>query len=358
VRNKFFPWFKTHPILTISVVLIFFWAGHKLWRIGFGLMSHPEPAHVETVIVATKPGEKTWQAIGTVKAAQDIEIASEVSGVVQNIVVANDQQVKQGDILINIRHDDIAANLQRDDAELTQKQLYYNRLQQLSKSNTVSKESLSEALSAFEQADAIAKSDQAQIDKYSIKAAFNGQVGIWQVTPGQLVKPGDMLVTLTDLSPAYVDFMLPPKALGSVAIGNTIQFSTESYPNRKWIGKITAIDPQLDIETRSLQLRAQINNTDGRLIPHLYGQVIVKQPLGPQIQIPQEAVIYDPQGTSVYLLHNKVTALQSIQLGEHIGDNVVITKGLKPGDEVVTAGMMKLFPGMTVIINKQIHQIG
>jgi membrane fusion protein (multidrug efflux system) len=356
LKTKVLNWLKQHVIASIVILVLLIWAIGKLWPLMFSLFGHPPIAHVETLILKPKLSSERLQAVGTVKAAQDIVVASEVSGTIQNVAVQNGQTVKQGDVLLNIRHDDISANLQKDQAILAQKQLYYQRIQRLAKTSAASPEALNEAMSEFLQAQAIVNADQAQLDKYIIKAPFAGQVGIWQVDMGQLVRPGDALVTLTQLSPAYIDFMLPAKALSSLMVGNTLQFTTSSFLNRIWQGKVVAIDPQLDSATRSVRLRAQIDNSDGKLVPRLYGQVTVIRPLPPQLFIPQEAVIYDPKGASVYILQKKIAKPQAVTLGTHEGNDVAIESGLKAGDEVVTAGMMKLFPGVPVIVNKQVIQ--
>jgi len=353
---KTFNLIKRHLIASAVILILLIWSIGKLWPLVMALLSHPPMSHVETLVLKPKTSAERWQAVGTVKAAQDIIVASEVSSTIQNLAVANGQTVKQGDVLVDIRHDDISANFQKDQAILAQKQRYYQRIQRLAKTNAASQEALGEAFSEFQQAQATVNADQAQLDKYVIKAPFTGQVGIWQVDISQLVRPGDALVTLTQLSPAYIDFMLPAKSLSTIIVGDTIQFTTSSYLNRIWQGKVVAIDPQLDSATRSVRLRAQVDNSDNKLVPRLYGQVTVIKPLPPQLFIPQEAVIYDPKGASVYILQKNIAKPQPVKLGTHEGNDVVIESGLKAGDEVVTAGMMKLFPGVPVVVNKQVVQ--
>ncbi len=321
------------------------------------LLGHRPQTYVETVVLKPQKTVQRWQAVGIIKAAQDIVLASEVTGTIESLVAVSGQTVKQGDVLLNIRHEDILATLQKDQAILTQKQLYYQRLQRLFKASSTSQESLSEAVSEFQQAQAAVKSDQALLDKYIIKAPFSGQVGIWQVNVGQLVQPGDRLVSLTQLSPVYIDFTLPAKVLSTVQVGNETTFTTTSYPNRVWHAKIVAIDPQLDAATHNVQLRALLDNTDGKLVPGLYGQVVVMIPGAAKLFIPQEAVIYDPKGASVYVLDKKnIVQPRYISLGLHQNNAIIVEKGLAAGEEVVTAGVMKLFPGMPVTVNKRVIQ--
>lgn len=355
--KKIFNWIKEHLIISALILILLVWGIEKLWPIVLGeLFVHPPAAHVETLVLKPQAGVEHWQALGTVKAAQDIVLSSEVTGTIQNLTVNNSAMVKEGQVLLNVRHEDMLANLQKNQAILTQKELYYQRLKRLLKTKSASEEAMSVALSEFQQAQAMVNADKAMLDKYIIRAPFAGQIGIWQVDIGELVRPGDPLVTLTDWQPSYIDFMLPAKVLSSIHVGDAAQFTTASFNNRIWNGKVTAIDPQLDPATRSVRLRALVGNRDGKLVPRLYGQITVIKPLPPQLLIPQEAIIYDPKGSSVYVLQKNMTKLQPIKLGPRQGNDVVVEHGLKAGDEVVTVGMMELFPGMAVVVNKQVVQ--
>ncbi|MBV8802379.1 MAG: efflux RND transporter periplasmic adaptor subunit [Gammaproteobacteria bacterium] len=346
---------KKNVLVSLIFLVILIWTIEKIWPLVIGkLFSHAPLNYVETIILKPQAGKQTWQAVGTVKAMHNITIESEVTGIVETLNVSNNQKVNQGDIILSLKHDDITANLQKNQAILTQKQLYYQRLKRLDKS--ISEESLSVALSEFQQAEAAVTADLAALNKYIIKAPFSGVLGIWQIDIGQLVKPGDHLISLSELSPAFIDFMLPAKALSNILIGDDIQFTTPTFPDRTWHGIIIAIDPQLDNATRNIILRAKIVNEDNKLVPNLYGQILVIKKTPAQFLIPQEAVIYDPQGTSVYIIRDKKAQLQPVKLGLHQENEVVIEKGLQTNDEVVTAGMMKLFPGSSVIVNKQVIQ--
>lgn len=349
---------KKHLFTMLIALLVTGVIGYKF--IMPKIMGHfapPMPStHVETLVLKLQPGSEHFQAMGTVKAAQDIIVSSEVSGTIEKLNVANGSQVNQNDVIITIRHQDVAANLQRDEAAYQQKELFYHRLQKLIPKHAISDEAVSEAKSAYQQAKAAVDADRALLDKYVIRAPFKGQIGLWQADIGQLVQPGAALVTLTAMTPTYVDFMLPAKGLGSVKVGDSIQFTTPSYPNHTWPGKVIALDPQLDAATRSVKFRALVDNSDNKLVPRLYGDVTVIKPQTPRLIIPQEAITYNPQGAAVYVLEKKSPVIRQITLGEHIDNDVVIVSGLKENEEIITAGMLKIFPGMPVAVNKQIVQ--
>ncbi len=356
--HKLIDTIKRHPLKSaflLIILLITLTKIKKMYHSNAAPLS--QAVYVETVQLAARPAIERLQAVGTIKAAHNIVLASEVTGTVETLAAVSGQTVGQNSILLTLRHADSQANLQRDQAILEQTETYYNRVQQLLRTHAVSQETLSEARSKFKQAAATVAADQATLDKYIIKAPFAGKTGIWQVDTGQLVRAGDTLVTLTQDSPVYTDFMLPATTLSKVRVNDAIEFTTASYPGITWHGKIIAIDPQLDSATRGIKLRAQLDdNPNHPLVPELYGTVNVIKTLPPKLFIPQEAILYDPKGASVYLVEKNKVALQPITLGAHEGNAIVVEKGLAAGDEVVTAGIMKLFPGSTVIVNKKTAQ--
>ncbi len=355
--NPILQWIKNNSLKIFAALIVMMLAYLIITHFLAGKSAKSNDATVETIVLAPQPGIQRWQAVGIVKAAHQIIITPEITtGTIDSIAAASGQTVKQGDILINIRHADIDASLQKDQAALAAAKLTYQRKNALLSSHSISKEDISQALSAYQQAVAAVAGDQALLAKYIIRAPFAGTLGIWQVDIGQQISANDKLVSLTQLSPAWIDFSLPPAALGAIKVGDNIRFTTSSFPGRNWVGKITSIDPQLDTSTRSLQLRAQVDNHDNKLVPSLYGTILVELPLPPQLLIPQQAVMYDPKGASVYIVKQNKANPQAITLGEHIGDDVVVSSGLQAGDEVITAGMMKLFPDSPVNISHRVTQ--
>lgn len=348
---------KKHILAFALMLILLIWGAQKIWpMIAYKYLMKTPSTHVETMVLKKQPGATHWSAMGTVKAANDIVVASEVSGTIEKLAVQNGANVKQGDPLIIIRHQDISANLERDQAIFTQKHLFYQRLQTLMAKHAISDEAVSQAKSAYLQAQAAVNADIALMDKYIIKAPFDGQIGIWQVDTGQLVQPGAPMVSLTALTPTYIDFMLPAKGLDMVKVGDPIQFTTSSYANQVWHGKVIALDPQLDATTRSVKFRAIIDNHDHKLVPRLFGDVTVIKPEAARLLLPQEAITYNPEGASVYVLKNNVPTTQAVRLGTHENNNVVIVSGLNEDDEVITAGMMKINPGAKIAVNKRIIQ--
>jgi membrane fusion protein (multidrug efflux system) len=207
---------------------------------------------------------------------------------------------------------------------------------------------------------------KAVVEKKTIRAMFDGRLGINAVNLGQYVNPGDKIVTLQSLDPIYVDFSLPQQNLSRMKIGQTVTVTTDAIPGREFEGKITAISPKVDPDTRNVQVEATIANGKHELLPGMYASVTVKSgAVQEYLTLPQTAVTYNPYGESVYVIEEGgkgadgkpvLIAKQTfVTIGETRGDQVAILKGVKPGDMVATSGQLKLKNGSTVVINNTVQ---
>ena len=206
---------------------------------------------------------------------------------------------------------------------------------------------------------------QATLDYKAIRAPFAGRAGIRQVDIGQYLAPGTAIVTLQALDPIYVDFTLPQQALSEIREGQLVTATVDTFPDQNFIGKITAINPKVDVATRNIQVRATIANPDHLLLPGMYAKVTID--VGSEeryVTLPQTAVVYNPYGNTVYLVqdkgkdaqgHPQLEAQQAfVTTGPTRGDQVAILKGVDAGVTVVTAGQMKLRNGSPVIVNNSV----
>lgn len=334
--------------LAVSISLLLAAAGYRYFHATGEQPPASLPPPVETVMLQLQPAAGIWQATGTVRGAHAITVAGEITGVVGQRFVRNGQQVQAGEKLLDICHGQAEATLQRDEALLSEKKLHHDRLRRLEGLHAVSQEALAVALSEYRQAEATVRLDRAVLSRYHIVAPFAGRVGIWQIDEGEFVRAGDPLITLTQLSPASVDFVLPARLLSRLHAGDSIRFVTPAFPRAVFQGHLAAIEPQLDAVTRNIRLRAQLDNDAGRLVPGLFGEVTLAGPRVSHLYIPQEAVMYDPKGASVYVLENAHAIQKRVTLSERRNNAVRVTAGLAAGEELVTAGMMKLFPGAAV----------
>ena len=202
---------------------------------------------------------------------------------------------------------------------------------------------------------------QSTIAKKTIRAPFDGRISIRQVELGQVVAPGTPVASLQSITPIHADFWMPQQALAELRPGQQVVLRTDPFPDARWEGQITTVNPEVDPATRNVRVRATFPNTDGRLRPGLFANVdVISGAPRKVLQIPATAVLYAPYGDSVYALAEKddgkggkttVAQQKFVRLGERRGDYVAVVSGLSPGERIVGSGGFKLRNGMSVAVN-------
>jgi membrane fusion protein (multidrug efflux system) len=232
------------------------------------------------------------------------------------------------------------------------------RMKELYTKNLIAQVDRDNAVASAEQAQAQADNIRATIAKKTIRAPFSGHLGIRQVNTGQMLREGDPVVTLQSLDPIYVDFTLPQQELRLVRKGLGVQVTTDALPGVTLKGRITAINPLVDSQTRQIKVQAMADNPDNKLRPGMFVNVAVRLPAQEEVlAIPATAVLYAPYGDSVFIIEDaadkkgKVLRQQFVRLGAKRGDFVAVTTGLKGGETVVSTGVFKLRNGQAAVID-------
>ncbi len=320
---------------------------------------------VSTAKAESQEWQQTFEAVGSLRAVKGVDISPEVSGIVEAINFDSGDDVKAGTVMVQLRAEDDIAKLGALQAAANLAKTNYDRDVKQLKVQAVSREVVDTDRAALQSAEAQVKEQQAVIDKKTIKAPFDGHLGIRQVDLGQYVNPGAPVVTLQALDPMYVDFYLPQQALSRIKIGQKVVLKNDTWPGRTFEGEIAVINPKVDSDTRNVQLRATVSNTDRALLPGMYATVdIVTGAPAMHITLPQTAITYNPYGNVVYLVvadgmdakgQPKLTAKQTfVTTGEARGDQVQILTGVNEGDEVVTSGQIKLRNGAPITVNNAV----
>jgi membrane fusion protein (multidrug efflux system) len=207
---------------------------------------------------------------------------------------------------------------------------------------------------------------QAVVDKKFVRAPFAGHLGIRAVDIGQYLSAGTTIVTLQELDPIYLDFFMPQQALDQIKVGQTVTVKVDTYPKQGFTGEISAINPKIDTNSRNVQVRATLKNPDHKLLPGMFATVDIATST-PQryITLPQTAIAYNPYGSTVYVVDDKgkdakgqpqLAARQTfVTTGATRGDQVAVLSGVKEGDTVVTAGLIKLHNGTPLVINNSVQ---
>ena len=309
--------------------------------------------------------ENSFSSTGSVAAVQGVTIGAELSGKIVKIAFESGAPVKAGDVLVQLDISTEEAQLRAAEATAALAKANLERARDLRQSNTNSLAELDAADAQAKQAQAQAENIRAMIAKKTIRAPFAGRLGLRLVNLGQILKEGEAITTLQTMDPIYVNFSLPQQRLPLIAAGNVVRIRTDAAPDQTLEGKITAISPEIDPTTRNVRVQATVSNSSETLRSGMYATVDIILPTESQVlAIPVTAVLHAPYGDSVFVIDEKkneksgavekVLRQQFIRVEGAKGDFVNVVEGLKAGENVVTSGVFKLRPGMSVVIDNKL----
>jgi membrane fusion protein (multidrug efflux system) len=323
------------------------------------------PATAVTTVVAQK---ETWPStlsvIGTATAIQGVTVSADLPGTIDKIHFESGQWVKEGDILVELDTRQEKAQLASLEAQRDLAGINFGRAQELVKAGVISRSEYDNATAQQKATEAQVGDIRAAIARKTIRAPFSGLLGIRQVSLGQYLAAGQAIVPLQSLSPIYVNFGVPQQDTPKVVPGHVLRVTNGDLPGMAFTGRITALDSVISEQTRNIQVQAVVTNKDNKLRPGMFVQV--ELPLGQPRQIvplPASAINYAPYGDSVFIVSEMKDAKgntyrgvrqQVVKVEGSRGDQVAITSGLNPGDEVVSSGVFRLRNGAPVQVNNTV----
>ncbi len=323
------------------------------------------------VTVSTiKASFQSWQpqtrAVGTLRAVRGVDVTTEVPGLVRGVNFQSGDEVKEGQVLVQLNADQETAQLDNLKAAANLARIIYERDKKQLEINAVSQATVDTDVNNLKGKQAEVAAQAALIAKKAIKAPFSGQAGITTVNPGQYLNPGDKVVTLQNLDSLYVDFSLPQQEYPHVAIGQSVDVTLDAYPGKTFSGTIRSVSPLVDRQTRNFAVEAEIENPKHQLLPGMFAAIEVR--LGKEqkyLTLPQTAVSYNPYGDTVYVVKQGAKSPQGkpvltveqtfVTLGPMRGDQVAVLEGVSEGDTVVTSGQLKLKNGSVIEVNNGIQ---
>lgn len=319
------------------------------------------PETVTAMTIESEQWEQRIIATATVTAVQGVEVSAEIGGRVKRIAFESGSLVDMGDVLIQLDTASEDAQLASAEATAALAKASLTRIKKLNKQNLTSQDALETAEAKVKETVAQANNVRALIAKKTIQAPFSGRLGLRQVNLGQILREGDAIVSLQTLDPIYVDFSVPQKELSRLEPGLEVQVAVDAAPEETFIGKITALNPDVDLATRSVRVRAKVANPDEVLRAGMFAKATVIMPEKKTVlPVIATAIAYATFGNSVFVIDEqtsesgeteKVLRQQFVRLGQARGDFIDVIEGLKPGESVVTSGVFKLRSGMKVIID-------
>ncbi|MFT6967308.1 MAG: membrane fusion protein (multidrug efflux system) [Cellvibrionaceae bacterium] len=313
--------------------------------------------------------EQTLSSIGSLEATKGLIVTADISGRISNVLFEAGSEVKAGDLLIQQDTSEEQARLRSNQAAAALAKSTLERITKLYNQKVASKSELDNSKSTYDSAVANVDNTKAAIEKKSIRAPFAGRLGIRLVNLGQFINTGDSVVSLQAIDKMYVNFSLPQQFNSKVDVGLSIRLESDAVPEKQFLGSINAIDPEIEVATRSVRLQAVIDNPNKELLPGMFATIDVLLPNNKAVlYIPVTAVQYATFGDSVFVIEaakdpeknqvvdpeKLIVRQQFVKLGESRGDFVAVDKGLNETDKIASTGVFKLSNGGSVVINNSV----
>ena len=353
-------------------------------------MKPPPPATVTTAKAGYQQWQPTLSAVGTLRAEHGADLALDVAGLVTQVNLHSGDDVKEGQVLLQLRDAEDVAQLRQLEAAATMADLTFTRYKQQLAVKAIAQATYDQAAADLKARQAAVQEQQVVVARKQLRAPFDGRAGIVTVNPGAYLNSGTTIVTLQQLDPLYVDFFLPQKDLASLHVDQKVSLTLDAYPGKQFEGAINAVNPKVDPETRNVEIEAKVANAGRVLMPGMFAKVSVDTGAQkPYLTLPQTAVMFNPYGETVFVVRKKSefdrlqaaaaasngsakaqpAANAAAQHGPPIapdalvvqqtfvttngtrGDQIAVLTGLEEGEEVVTSGQLKLKNGAQITID-------
>ncbi|SDO01287.1 efflux RND transporter periplasmic adaptor subunit [Vreelandella arcis] len=315
------------------------------------VLAQSEPSVIGARAVLA-PWSDPIEALGTLQADESVTLSATVTDTIAEITFQDGQRVAQGDTLIRLQDAEEQALLRVAQALRDEQRNALGRSTELQNRNLAARADVEDNQSRLDQAEAEIAALNARLQDYQLKAPFSGRVGIRNVSPGALVTPGMALITLDKLDVMKLDFSVPEAYLNRLAPGLSLSATTAAFPDKVFNGEIASLGTRVDPVTRSINVRAELDNPDERLRPGMLMEVVVRQQPRESLVLPESAIQPDGNRHYVMLIDDHVTSprlrQQSVEIGERRAGEVEINDGVAPGDIVVVHGLQRARDGQTV----------
>ncbi|MGC8521615.1 MAG: efflux RND transporter periplasmic adaptor subunit [Steroidobacteraceae bacterium] len=331
----------------------------------FMVKNAAQPQTVSTTTVQYSSWQPQVTAVGSLRAVHGVEVTPQVAGLVVSVDFKSGEAARAGEALVQLNAAPDIAQLHSLQAAAHYAALTYQRDIIQYRAQAIGKATLDAATADWKSAEAQVKAQAALVAEKTVRAPFNGRLGITTVNPGEYLQPGTAIVSLESLDPIFVDFYLPQSDLSRVHLGALTDVTTGAFPGKVFSGRITSIDSLVNPSTRNFEAEATIANPARLLRPGMFVDTAVQS--GRQrryLTLPQTAITYNPYGNTVFVVRPgagpKAPATVEqvfVTLGPTRGDQIAVLKGIKAGDVIVTSGQLKLRNGSAVVVNNSVQPL-
>lgn len=307
------------------------------------------PVPVQVASVEVQPLLRSLNAVGSLDSNESVTIAAEVAGRVSRIGFGEGQPVARGAVLIELDDALNRAELAQAQANLALAERNDRRAGEIAERGLIAASERDSVAATLAVNRAAVQMAQAKLAKMRVLAPIAGVAGLRTVGVGDYVSPGQALVNLEAMNPMKLDFRLPESALPLLAPGQPLQVQVDAYPGETFVGAVYAIDPRIADSSRSIAVRARLDNASGRLKPGLFARVRLETSARQDaLVVPEQAVFPQGEQLFVYVIADGKAELRTVKVGQREPGRAEITEGLKAGEQVAVAGLQKLNPGASV----------
>ena len=308
------------------------------------------PVPVELVAVEVGPLLETLRATGTLDAEEAVDLKPEVEGEITSIQMTEGGTVKKGDLLLQIDESKQQATVAEAEADFRLSDENRRRADMLLTDGTISQQEHDQVHSAYRRSEASLNLARKRLTEYTLTAPFDGVLGRRNASVGQYVSSQTILVSIYALDRMKLDFSVPERYSARVKPGQTLSLTVAAHSEEKFSGEIYLVEPKVDVETRTVQVRAYVPNADHRLKPGMFANVTLS--VGTKdsaITLPEDCIFPHTGGFAVYRDAGGVAELVPVETGLRVPGRVEILSGLKAGDLVARSGNLRLSPGRKLL---------
>jgi len=303
---------------------------------------------VVTEVVDEQTISDRIESVGTTRANDSVEITARVSNVVTRINFTEGALVEKGDVLIELEASEARANLAAAEAALVEIRTQYERSKELIRNNVISRSVLDQQAAQANAAEARVAAARAVLADHTLRAPFDGRVGLRRVSVGTLVTPGTVVTTLDQIREMQLDFAVPESFLATLAPGQPVSAKSVAYPDEVFTGIVDSINTRVDPVTRTVTVRARIANEEARLRPGMFMTVMLQKNPREAIMVPELALVAEGDNKFVFVVQDDTALMREVETGTRLPGAVEITRGLEPGIEIVVEGTQSLRHGSPV----------
>lgn len=310
------------------------------------------PLQVEAVVMEPETIQDRIFSSGTIRANEVVDLSTETSGIITGIFFDEGGEVEKGQLLLKINDSELQAQKQRANFRLNLAEQREERQRRLLERGGISQDDYDATLNEVNILRSELNLIDAQIEKTEIRAPFAGRIGLKYVSEGSYISPNTQIASLQEIDPVKIDFSVPERYISRVDIGDEINFDVQGIDS-SFVGDVYAIEPRIDSQTRTLQIRALSQNDEQILFPGAFANIVlILDEIDDALMLPTISVVPELNTQKIFVVRNGVIEQERIQTGIRTSDKLQIIEGVAVGDTVLTTGLLQVNPGTEVDIVK------